>query len=150
MTLFWSISPVNDYEKGASKEDIRASIEDDMGSNFVSAATGSRFTGNRIRTFSKFVFRQKGIDNPLGARDDKTLNAGHVSHVGHEGHVGHAGNVVQDVHVEHGAACDNWGVMTTINSPPTEAVRRFLYKPDWCIVVVSDLNKPKVGRRFLQ
>ena len=40
--------------------------------------------------------------------------------------------------------CEKWGVLTTISSP-TEAVRRFLYKPDWCIVVVGDLEKPKVS-----
>ena len=33
--------------------------------------------------------------------------------------------------------------MTTI-FPPSESVRRFLYKDDWCIVVVADLNKPEV------
>ena len=41
--------------------------------------------------------------------------------------------------------CDQWGVLTTISSP-TEAVRRFFYKPDWCIVVVGDANKPEVIR----
>ena len=39
--------------------------------------------------------------------------------------------------------CDKWGVLTTISSP-TEAVRRFFYKPDWCIVVVGDAKKPEV------
>jgi len=33
---------------------------------------------------------------------------------------------------------------TSFSSPPTEAVRRFFYKQDWCVVVVGDLNKPKV------
>ena len=40
--------------------------------------------------------------------------------------------------------CDKWGVMTTI-SPASEAVRKFLYKPDWCVVVVGDLEKPQVS-----
>ena len=39
--------------------------------------------------------------------------------------------------------CKKWGVVTTIFAP-SESVRRFLYKDDWCIVVVADLNKPEV------
>ena len=42
--------------------------------------------------------------------------------------------------------CTKWGVVTTIFSPPyQEAVRRFLYRTDWCIVVVGDKDKPKVS-----
>ena len=40
--------------------------------------------------------------------------------------------------------CVKWGVMTTIFSP-SESVRRFLYRKDWCVVVVGDSNKPKVS-----
>ena len=40
--------------------------------------------------------------------------------------------------------CVKWGVVTTIFSP-SESVRRFLYRKDWCIVVVGDKNKPKVS-----
>ena len=40
--------------------------------------------------------------------------------------------------------CEKWGVLTNI-SVPTEAVRRFPYKPYWCVVVVGDLDKPKVS-----
>ena len=36
-----------------------------------------------------------------------------------------------------------WGVVTTIFKP-SEAVRRFLYRKDWCVVIVGDENKPKV------
>jgi len=43
--------------------------------------------------------------------------------------------------------CQKWGVLTTTSSP-TEAVRRFFYKPDWCIVVVGDMEKPKVNFKF--
>ena len=43
--------------------------------------------------------------------------------------------------------CKKWGVVTTI-FPPSESVRRFLYKDDWCIVVVADLNKPEVFERL--
>lgn len=36
-------------------------------------------------------------------------------------------------------SCENWGVMTTI-FPPSEAVRRFIYLKQWCLVVVGDLK----------
>ena len=39
--------------------------------------------------------------------------------------------------------CEKWGVVTTI-FPPSESVRRFLYRKDWCVVVVGDKTKPKV------
>lgn len=39
--------------------------------------------------------------------------------------------------------CEKWGVMTTISSM-SESVKRFLYKLDWCIAVVGDLEKPEV------
>ena len=46
--------------------------------------------------------------------------------------------------------CTKWGVVTTIFSPPNqEAVRRFLYRTDWCIVVVGDIDKPKVSSHIL-
>ena len=42
--------------------------------------------------------------------------------------------------------CTKWGVVTTIFAPPKqEAVRRFLYRKDWCVVVVGDKNRPKVS-----
>ena len=34
--------------------------------------------------------------------------------------------------------CKKWGVVTTIFEPPSEAVRRFLYRKNWCVVVVAD------------
>ena len=43
--------------------------------------------------------------------------------------------------------CTKWAVVTTIYSPPQEAIRRFFYRLDWCVVVVGDLNKPKVKSR---
>ena len=35
-----------------------------------------------------------------------------------------------------------WAVLTTVQSP-TEAVRRFIYKEHWCLIVVGDWEKPK-------
>ena len=40
--------------------------------------------------------------------------------------------------------CTKWAVVTTIFSPPQESVRRFLYRLDWCIVIVGDKSKPQV------
>lgn len=40
--------------------------------------------------------------------------------------------------------CRKWGVVTTIFAPQ-EAVRRFLYRQDWCIIVVGDKDRPKVS-----
>ena len=34
--------------------------------------------------------------------------------------------------------CRKWGVLTTIFSPPSEAVRRFSYLQNWCLVIVGD------------
>jgi len=45
--------------------------------------------------------------------------------------------------------CEKWGVLTTI-LPVSEAVRKFLYKLDWCIVVVGDLEKPQVSSKKSQ
>ena len=43
--------------------------------------------------------------------------------------------------------CSKWGVVTTI-FPPSESVRRFLYRDDWCVVVVGDKDKPKGRLKF--
>ena len=41
--------------------------------------------------------------------------------------------------------CSKWGVITTIFAPPSEAVRRFSYQSDWCLIIVGDLKtKQKV------
>ena len=36
--------------------------------------------------------------------------------------------------------CSKWGVLTTIFTPPSEAIRRFSYRNDWCLVIVGDLK----------
>jgi hypothetical protein len=82
--------------------------------SFHSAATGDQFSGKKIRTFDQ--------------NSDKIPNAELFS---------------KKSYLKR-PACDKWGVMTTISSPPSEAVRRFLYMTDWCVVVVSDFKKPEV------
>ena len=83
-----------------------------------SAATGHLFTGEKFRTFNEFLFKNEAETQSF------------------------ASSSLQDVAKKN---CEKWGVMTTITSPPTEAIRRFLYKQDWCVVVAADLNKPKVS-----
>ena len=46
--------------------------------------------------------------------------------------------------------CQKWGVLTTIFSPPSEAVRRFSYLNDWCLVVVGDMKTPEEVSNFQQ
>ena len=40
--------------------------------------------------------------------------------------------------------CTKWGVITTI-FPPSEALKRFTYRTDWCLVIVADVLTPKVS-----
>lgn len=42
---------------------------------------------------------------------------------------------------------ENWAVVTTINSL-TEAVRKIVVLKKWCIVIVGDLNRPKHYEKF--
>jgi hypothetical protein len=110
--------------------DSKGSFEDAESAMVVSlevasAATGSEFSGAKIRSFSDFLFRGSPRRRIPAAQRFEAVSRP-------------AATARPD------AACDKWGVMTTISSPPTEAVRRFFYKRDWCIVVVADLNKPKV------
>ena len=41
------------------------------------------------------------------------------------------------LHFSCSLTCEFWGVLTS-NGRITEGIRRFLYKPNWCIVVVED------------
>ncbi|XP_052223025.1 uncharacterized protein LOC127838925 [Dreissena polymorpha] len=49
-----------------------------------------------------------------------------------------------DLQADHGKTfnCKRWAVLTTIFTPPSEAVRRFMYMKNWCVVIVGDKNKP--------
>ena len=53
------ISPISGKKISASEEEIASS--------FHSAATGSQFSGNKIRTFSDFVFGKNNERNILSA-----------------------------------------------------------------------------------
>ncbi len=83
------------------------------------AATGTVFSAEKIRKYEE-------TENNKHSRNYRNME-----------------EIDSNVNV-HGKMCDKWGVMTTI-SPVTEAVRRFLYNPDWCVVVIGDLQKPQVS-----
>ena len=42
------------------------------------------------------------------------------------------------------ANCTKWGVITTIFQP-SEALQRFTFRTDWCLVIVADVLTPKVN-----
>ena len=107
-----------------SEKERTNSLEDVI--SFHSDATGDQFSGEKIRTFSvsDFLFND-GTDKIPNAMSFEEKSFDEKSFLKSRG-------------------CDKWGVMTTISSPPSEAVRRFLYMKDWCVVVVADFNKPEV------
>ena len=88
------------------------------------AATGTVFTAKKIRKYEEA--EQQNNEN-LALHQKKYRNLDDEK----------SGNIDAKL-------CDKWGVMTTI-SPASEAVRKFLYKPDWCVVVVGDLELPQVS-----
>ncbi len=81
------------------------------------ATTGKEFDGRKFRTFDKKLRAGSGIE-PVFSDDLIEKYADKM--------------------------CDKWAVMTTITSPASEALRRFLYKVDWCVVVVGDIDGPTV------
>ena len=86
------------------------------------------FSGDKIREFNHTRIKYKGT---------KTLSI-HTANTRDEGF----GNRFN---------CTKWGVVTTIFEPPSEAVRRFLYRKHWCVVVIGDKGMPtKVGIFILE
>ncbi|KAH3817008.1 hypothetical protein DPMN_118534 [Dreissena polymorpha] len=78
-----------------------------------SASSGKTFTGKPLRKFNTNHIKFRNKRYPdLQADHGKTFN------------------------------CKKWAVLSTIFTPPSEAVRRFLYMKNWCVVIVGDSNKP--------
>ena len=95
-----------------------------MVKNMISMATsGNVFAGKRIRHFPKDQIRYKGKLAPNFDANELKPSA-------------------STTRVNSGLDCKKWAVVTTIFSPPSEAVRRLLYRKEWCIVVVGDRDKP--------
>lgn len=87
--------------------------------NFVTS--GKEFKGHKIRRFPANELKFEGISfKSFSEKDLKTLSDNKLY------------------------PCGKWGVMTTIFHPISEAVRRFMYRKEWCIVVVGDKGKPSI------
>ena len=108
-------------------------------SNF--ASSGNIFEGKRVRQFPKGDYRYSEINNSeYGKRYKKRQRVAEKSH---------AGKDCFHADVTSRPLCRKWGVLTTIFSPPSEAVRRFAYLDQWCLVIVGDRhaqNNPDVAQ----
>ena len=90
--------------------------------------SGEEFTGQKIRRYprNEIMFNGKSFSK-ISGEDQKILDDDKKYH------------------------CDKWGVMTTIFYPPSEAVRRFMYRKEWCVVIVGDKGRPsREVRTFIQ
>ena len=84
--------------------------------------SGKIFKGDKIREFPKNEIKFRGkICGKLSEKDANTL---------------------KETRKQNKYSCEKWAVVTTIFEPPSEAVRRFMYRRDWCVVVVGDKGKP--------
>ena len=105
-----------------------AEIVNDLQQKQNLVTSGKEFTGHTIRKFPKNELKFIGkFFSKISERDEKVLlnNRKYL--------------------------CDKWGVMTTIFYPPSEAVRRFMYRKEWCVVIVGDKGRPtKEVRSFMQ
>ena len=86
------------------------------------ATSGKTFRGEKTREFpeDKIKFRGK----TAGTISESEIEA------------------LNNLQSNRSLGCEKWGVVTTIFEPPSEAVRRFMYRKDWCVVVVGDKGKP--------
>ena len=91
--------------------------ESKMQNLFSAATSGKEFSGDPIRTFPN---HQRKFTDKKFKLNKKLKNPVMMRN------------------------CTKWAVVTTIFSPPQESVRRFLYRLDWCIVIVGDKSKPQV------
>ena len=102
------------FEEGEKSEKDPKSKMENL---FSAATSGKEFSGDRIRTFPKNHRKFAGTNLKWNNRVMKMSSPRN---------------------------CTKWAVVTTIFSPPQESVRRFLYRLDWCIVIVGDKSKPQV------
>ena len=83
--------------------------------------SGEEFQGLKIRQFPKYELLFEGRSFQAFSNEDL--------------------NVIQE---SNKFDCEKWGVMTTIFDPPSESLRRFMYRKDWCVVIVGDKGRPLV------
>jgi hypothetical protein len=109
-----------------NKTQSKCYITDDVHyTNIQKATSGIVFSGDKIREFDNAKIRFKG-------KSIKRLNSINT----------------RDVEFLKRFNCSKWGVVTTIFDPPSEAVRRFLYRKNWCVVVVGDKGMQTEVRMF--
>ncbi|XP_052771432.1 uncharacterized protein LOC128211070 [Mya arenaria] len=86
-----------------------------------SDVSGKQYSGRIIRKFStnkiKFRFKRVKAHKTADNADDTESEFMHKS-------------------------CKMWAVLTTIFEPPSEAVRRFKYMRNWCVVIAGDAGLP--------
>ena len=114
-------NPINRPKIEISSDSINKTEK--MKSIISMATSGNVFVGKRIRQFPKDKIRYKGKLAPNFDANELKPSA-------------------STTRVNSRLDCKKWAVVTTIFSPPSEAVRRLLYRKEWCIVVVGDRDKP--------
>ena len=103
-------------------------IDKDLKQKKNRVTSGKEFTGQKIRRYliNEMMFKEKSFSK-ISGEDQKILEDNKKY------------------------TCDKWGVMTTIFYPPSEAVRRFMYRKEWCLVIVGDKGRPsREVRIFMQ
>ena len=106
----------------SEKEDVKNVIHNVQKQNLVTS--GKLFKGEKIREFPRQDIKFAGKSDPI-------LNGSEI-------------NLLKLQQSKNKYNCDKWGVVTTIFEPPSEAVRRLMYRKDWCVVVAGDKGKPSL------
>ena len=127
-TSIHSDDNANFYEKSTTvlsekdKESIENIISNVQTQNLVTS--GKLFKGDKVRKFPRGNIKFVGKTAPRLKNDEIDVLNKHRSEFEYN--------------------CDKWGVVTTIFEPPSEAVRRLMYRKDWCVVVAGDKGKPSL------
>ena len=102
--------------------DVKSAIDNLQKQNLVTS--GKLFKGEKTREFPRKEIIFAGKISPK-------LNDSEI-------------NLLKQHQSKNKYNCDKWGVVTTIFEPPSEAVRRLMYRRDWCVVVAGDKGKPSL------
>lgn len=134
-------STINSYKSSVPPEDVTQSqkrttthisdSEEDNVKNIIDnvqkqnlVTSGKLFKGEKIREFPRQEIKYAGKTAPI-LNDSET-------------------NLLKLQQSKNKYNCNKWGVVTTIFEPPSEAVRRLMYRKDWCVVVAGDKGKPSL------
>ena len=98
--------------------------DQNLGPGYSLPLSGKLFKGDRIRKFPRKDIKFAGKTAP-------SLNSNDI-------------DSLEKHRLNYKYNCDKWAVVTTVFEPPTEAVRRFMYRKDWCVVVAGDKGKPSL------